>query len=424
MPTTTVRIIAVGDELLEGRTSDTNSTRIQRALAGHAIAVADIQVVADRLDAVGRALGRTEAGEVVFLCGGLGSTRDDLTREALAAWSGVPLQFREDVAAALARRRQERGLPLHVAGDKQALVPAGLEPIANPVGSAPGLVGTLHGRQLVVLPGVPDELQALLPAAIARLEALGGLPAASALRLWRTAQIAELAVARLCEPVCARFAELQWSWWLVEWGVDVRARGTAGQEAMLAAAAEQLDRILGDAVYAHGMVDLTRVVQELLQQRGQTLAVAESCTGGRLGAVITAQPGSSAHFRGGVISYADQAKQDLLWVDAALLAEHGAVSGEVAAQMARGARVRLGADYAAAITGVAGPDGGTVDKPVGTTWIAVAGPEGVQAARYRFSGDRERNRQWAAAAALDAVRRLVLGLPVFPAERLTWLQSS
>ena len=143
-------------------------------------------------------------------------------REAVAAWAGVPLIFREDVAAELAERLRRRGLPKLPEVDKQALVPAGCEPVANPVGSAPGLVGELHGRRVVVLPGVPAELQALLPAALGRLDRMGALPARRRVRLWRTAQMAELAVARQTEPVRARFPALAWSWWLVDWGVDVR----------------------------------------------------------------------------------------------------------------------------------------------------------------------------------------------------------
>jgi nicotinamide-nucleotide amidase len=422
MPAVTVRIIAVGDELLEGRTSDTNSTRIQRALGRHAVTVADILVIPDRIAAIGAALARTSPGDIVFLCGGLGSTSDDVTREGLAAWADTPLQHREDLAAALSRRRCQRGLPPLVEGDKQALVPAGCETVANPVGTAPGLVGVFKGRRLAVLPGVPHELQALLPGVLDRLGALGALPPPLPVSLRRTAQIAELAAARLCEPVRERFAELDWSWWLVPWGVDIRLRGQAGQEALVTAAACELDRLLADAIYAREMIDLPQVVQDLMLARGETLAVAESCTGGRLGAAITAQPGSSGYYLGGVLSYADEVKRDLLLVEAATLAAHGAVSRPVAEQMARGARQRLGSDHALAVTGIAGPDGGTPDKPVGTTWIAIAGATGVEAACYRFSGDRERNLRLAVAAALDTLRRSLLGVPLFVPARQSWLR--
>jgi len=420
MNAVTVRIIAVGDELLEGRTSDTNSTHIERALGGHAAAVRDITVVHDDETAIADALERTDPGDVVFVCGGLGSTRDDLTREAVAAWAGVPLLFREDVAAAIAERYRRRGIPRHAESDKQAMVLAGCEPLANPVGSAPGLVGELKGRRLALLPGVPSELRGLLPAVLDALERLGAMPQPLESRLWRTAQMAELAVARQTEPVRARFANLDWSWWLVEWGVDVRIAGDREQKPALAAAAHELDRILGDTVYAHDLVGLPRVILDLMLDRGQSLAVAESCTGGLLGAAITSEGGSSAYYRGGVLSYANEVKTDLLLVSPSDLAEHGAVSRTVAEQMAGGVRERLGTDYALAVTGLAGPGGGTDEKPVGTTWIALAGPGGVSAGCYRFSGDRERNRHLAVAAALDALRRGLTGHPVFRPDDLTW----
>ena len=424
MNAVTVRIIAVGDELLEGRTSDTNSTRIERALGPHAAAVHDITVVHDDEAAIAGALDRTDPGDVVFVCGGLGSTGDDLTREAVAAWAGVPLLFREDVAAAIAERYQRRGIPRHVESDKQAQVPAGCEPLTNPVGSAPGLVGELKGRRLALLPGVPAELEGLLPAVLAALERLGAMPPARETRLWRTAQMAELAVARQTEPVRARFANLDWSWWLVEWGVDVRIAGDREQKPALAAAAHELDRILGDTVYAHDLVGLPRVILDLMLDRGQSLAVAESCTGGLLGAAITSEGGSSAYYRGGVLSYANEVKTDLLNVSPSDLDQHGAVSRPVAEQMARGARERLGTDYALAVTGLAGPGGGTDEKPVGTTWIALAGPGGVSAGCYRFTGDRERNRHLAVAAALDALRRELTGHPVFIPDDLTWARPA
>ncbi|MEZ4388508.1 MAG: nicotinamide-nucleotide amidohydrolase family protein [Candidatus Krumholzibacteriia bacterium] len=415
-----VRIVAVGDELLEGRTSDTNSTRIQRALVRHAVDVRDIAVVHDQLPAIASALDRTEPGDLVFICGGLGSTGDDLTREAVAAWAAVALEWREDVAAALRAEYRRRGFERDLTGDKQPLIPAGCEAIANPVGTAPGFVGRLADRWVAVLPGVPSELQAMLPAIVERLGAAGVLPAARRVELWRVAQMAEIKVAELTEPVRRRHPDLHWSWWVVPWGVDVRVAGGPDQVAALADAAAALDVALGDLVYARELVDLPRVVQDLMLRAGRTLAVAESCTGGLLGAAITGQDGSSAYFRGGVLSYANEAKFDLLHVAADALLAHGAVSRPVAEQMAQGARQRLGADFALAVTGVAGPGGGTAAKPVGTTWLALAGPDRVDAACYRFSGDRERNRQLAVAAALDMLRRRLTGVPVVAPARLSW----
>ena len=418
-----VRIVAIGDELLEGRTSDTNSTRIQRALFPHAVEVKDIAVVPDLEKVIATALDRTEPGDVVFICGGLGSTRDDLTRESIAAWAGVQLQFQEDLAAELDERRRRHGYKRSVEGDKQALVPVGMMPVINPVGSAPGLVGTLKQRRLAVLPGVPSEVEGLLPGVLAALEELGALPPARETRLWRTAQMGELAVARLTEPIRERFPLLHWSWWIVEWGVDVRVGCDQGQEDDLRMAADEVDGALGNLCYSNEMVDLPHVVQELMVSRGLKLAVAESCTGGLLGTAITSQDGSSAYHLGGILSYANEVKTSLLDVDPRDLEECGAVSRPVAERMAQGVRTRLGADYSLSVTGIAGPAGGTEEKPVGTTWIALAGPEGVHAGRFRFGARRAMNRQLAVSAALDILRRALQGHELFDPERLTWGQE-
>lgn len=402
-----VRIIAVGDELLEGRSADTNSRCIQRALGGHGIQVAGIRVVPDRAAAIAEALDGTREGELVFVSGGLGSTPDDLTRDALAAWAGVELCEDEAVRARLQERWRARGGARSPGVARQCQVPAGLVALENPVGSAPGLVGGLRGRTFVLLPGVPAELEGLLPGVVAHLAAGGLLPAARPARLWRTAQVGELAIVERCAPVRAARQRLAWSWWLTEWGVDVRLAADGGGEEELAAAAADLDGILAPVTYSRAPISLPEAVQALLTVRGATLAVAESCTAGLVGGALTEAPGSSAFFRGGVIAYADAVKRELLGVPAELLDAHGAVSGPVAEAMAAGARARLGSDYAVAVTGIAGPDGGSADKPVGTTWIAVATPAAVFARRYRFTADRTRNRRLTVAAAVDGVRRVL-----------------
>jgi nicotinamide-nucleotide amidase len=294
-------------------------------------------------------------------------------------------------------------------------------PVPNRVGSAPALVGRLRERTVVLLPGVPAELAGLLPDVVARLRQDGVLGAAPPYRLWRTAQRAELALVRRCEPVRTRFPELDWSWWLTGWGVDVRIAAPPGAAEAIApapaassaleTAAALLDEQLGDTTFARTLIGLDEVVLGLLRDRGATLALAESCTGGLLGGAITAVPGSSAAFLGGLVCYADAAKRDLAGIPAALLREHGAVSEAVACALATGCRDRLGSTHGLSVTGIAGPDGGTAAKPVGTTWIGLATPDGVHAGCYRFPADRERNRRLAVAAALDTLRRSLVGPP-------------
>jgi nicotinamide-nucleotide amidase len=405
-----VRIIAVGDELLEGRTSDTNSGRIQRALGRHAVQTAGIQVVPDTGAAIGQALDRTDPGDLVFMTGGLGSTPDDLTRDVLAEWAGVPLDDDAELQKQLEERWLKRGIKARPGVNRQSQVPRGLTPLENPVGSAPGLVGTLRDRVLVLLPGVPQELTGLLPLAVHWLEGQGLLPGARPVLVWRTAQIAELTLVKLMQPIREAFPDLAWSWWLTDWGVDVRVAGATGQrmaDGDLPQVEQEVDKLLGHLVYTRGPETLPEVVQTLMLDRGQTLGVAESCTAGMLGARFTDAAGSSGFFRGGFLVYADEVKHQLLGVSRQDLESHGAVSEQVVRAMAVGCRERLGTDYALAVSGISGPGGGSEDKPVGTTWVAVAGPGQVYAGRYRFPADRARNRLLTVAAATDTLRRVL-----------------
>jgi len=402
------RIIAVGDELLEGRTVDTNSGCVQRALAGAGIPVVGVEVVPDDSDAIGLALSRTVTGELVVLTGGLGSTPDDLTREAVATWAGVDLAEDSTLRRRMTERWQRRGVSRRAGVERQCQVPAGCEAVENPVGSAPGLVGRLAERTVVLLPGVPAEMESLLPLVVALLRGKDLLPEVGPQRLWRTAQVAELALVERCAAVRSAHPDLHWSWWLTEWGCDVRlAMNAGGDESVFDQAAADVDEALGRVAYSRGDETLPAAVQRLLLAAGRTLSVAESCTGGLIAARLTDTPGASACFSGGVVSYADRIKVEYLDVPAEVLESHGAVSEEVATAMAAGCRRRLATDYALAVSGISGPDGGTADKPVGTTWVALATPTVVFARRYRFTADRPRNRLLTVAAALDSLRRLL-----------------
>jgi nicotinamide-nucleotide amidase len=283
-----LKIIAVGDELLEGRTADTNSGRIQRGLGGHALRCELIQVVPDEEGAIRRALDRTVPGDLVFLTGGLGSTPDDLTRDALAAWAGVPLDVDDNVRAELEERWRRRGVHTRPGVERQCQVPRGLSTLTNPVGSAPGLVGRLQGRVFALLPGVPPELEGLLPLVVAWLAGEGALPGTRATLTWRTAQIAELNLVRRCEAARAAFPGLGWSWWLSDWGVDVVSagqptrQGEHATEPLWRSRTHARCRVRAPRLRATGATCRRRTRSS--GDRKRTLAVAESCTGGLVGA--------------------------------------------------------------------------------------------------------------------------------------------
>ncbi|PJA73476.1 hypothetical protein CO151_13215 [bacterium CG_4_9_14_3_um_filter_65_15] len=415
-----VCIIAVGDELLEGRTVDTNSRRIQRALGGHAVRTRLVQSVPDQPDAIAAALDQTRAGELVFLCGGLGSTPDDLTREAVATWAGVAVCPDDQALEYVCERFRLRGRPLPSTAALQGRVPAGLKALPNPVGSAPGLVGRLRERWLAMLPGFPLEVDGLLPVVLAELDAKGVLPTARDILVRRCAQVTEMEVVRLCGPLRDAQPDLHWSWWVTDWGVDVRVAAT-DKAGGLGDLGEALDVALGPLVFNRGTQDLPLVVQERMLQAGHTCGVAESCTAGLIGGALTSHGGSSGFFRGGFLVYADEVKTGLLGVSPATLAVDGAVSEPVVRAMADGCRERLGCTHAIAVSGISGPGGGSPANPVGTTWMAVssqdAGGPTTWAHAYRFPADRERNRLLTVAAALDTLRRV----QEFGADRDPWL---
>lgn len=398
------RIVSIGDELLCGRTVDTNASATQRRLLAHGVAVTGVHVVPDRAADIASALDAAPRGSLVVLTGGLGPTPDDLSVAAVADWAELPLEADAGVEAALRAWALARGVPFRANLADQALRPAGFRALVNPAGTAPALVGEARGRTCVLLPGPPAEVAALWPAVEAELVARGLLAAAHDRQLRRTCGLPEPEVARRTTPLRDRWPDALWSWWLTRWGVDVQV-AAVGAGALPAELGPALDAALGTHVYADSLTDLNAVAVAALRESGRTLATAESCTGGLIGAAVTDVPGASAVYLGGVQSYADAAKRDLLGVPPALLAAHGAVSGPVAAAMAAGARDRLGADYALAVTGIAGPDGGSEEKPVGTTWIALAAPDAVWTGCHRFRSFRERNRELAVSHALDALRR-------------------
>jgi len=407
-----LEVVTIGTELLLGLTPDTNAAELGRALAAAGIEVVRHSSVGDRPEAiraaVAEALDRTG---FVITTGGLGPTSDDMTKHAVAELFGKPLQLNEDVLRSLEERFRHLGRPMAATNRTQAEVPEGATVLPNPRGTAPGLWVEERERVVVMLPGVPSEMRGLLAEEVLpRLAArASGMVVRS--RTVRTTGIAESALAERVGAIEDDIAPLTLAYLPSVDGVDLRVTAwtipEAEAERRLAATVAMLRERAAEHCYGEDGTDLAGVVLQQLSSRKTRLAVAESCTGGLLGGRITAIPGSSEVFAGGIVAYDDAVKRGMLDVSAALLKPHGAVSEEVVRAMVAGALRRFGVGAGLAVTGIAGPSGGTPEKPVGTVWLAAAFGQETSALKRIFPGDRAEIRARAAQAALDLLRRLI-----------------
>ena len=416
-PVTTAEILAVGSELLTPHRIDTNSLHLTEQLNALGIDVRFKGVVGDDPDALAGAF-RTalSRADLVISTGGLGPTADDLTREAVALVLGRALVRDASVEAAIRRRFEQRRLHMPDGNLKQAEVPAGGEALPNPNGTAPG-IWVAHGEQIIVLlPGPPREMREIYNAHVAgRLQArTGGRQVRR--RVIRIAGRAESHVDEIAAPLYTPWASsnipiqtsILASPGQIELHLSARGDDLPAIDRALDAGVRTLADALAPAVFSVDGRSLEAVVGELLLARRWTLAVAESCTGGLVGARLTDVPGSSAWFAGGVIAYANESKLRDLDVDAALLDRHGAVSEPAADAMADGVRARFATEAAISITGIAGPDGGTPDKPVGTVAIAMRAGQARRVRTFRFAGDRQMVRQQSVIAALEMLRQALI----------------
>lgn len=404
-------IISSGTELVLGQTLDTNSAWLARELAGLGIRTERHITLPDTAGALREVLlAAVEQADLVLITGGLGPTEDDLTRFEIAAAAGVEL---ERDAASVERMRAffaTRGRQPTEANLVQALIPRGARALPNSCGTAPGIRIELRGVPCFALPGVPTEMRAMFAASVA--PEIRSLAEGTVLRT-RTLHTFGIPEAELG----SRIADLMRRGNNPEVGttaefsvIGIRMNATAASEAaaleMLDVTEREIRARLGSAVYGVDGQTLAGAAGRGLLAAGRTLAVAESCTGGLLGALITDEPGSSAYFLGGIISYANEIKRDLLGVPGGLLDRHGAVSRPVAGAMAEGAAVLLRADYGLGITGIAGPTGGTPEKPVGLVYVGLSTPVATRTFELRLGSDapREAIRTRAARAALNALR--------------------
>lgn len=414
----TAEVIAVGSELLGSSRLDTNSLFISEQLSSLGIPLRAKTVVGDDRDAIAehcaRALSRAD---LVVLTGGLGPTDDDLTRDAVARVTGLALVEDAAIVSNIEQRFAKRGIRMPEVNRRQALVLRGATVLANPNGTAPGQWLEHEGKVIVLLPGPPRELRPMLAALLdGPLQARAGSERILRASLFVTGRT-ESHVEETVQPLYSRWRDEQPA-------IETTILATPGQielhlttssadaeaaRARLARASAQLAAALGRDVFSTDGRAMEEIVGSLLRERGLTIAAAESCTGGLLMSRLTDVPGSSAYVIGGVVSYSDDVKAHALGVSESLLREHGAVSEPVAVAMAEGVKRLTGARLAVSITGIAGPDGGTPEKPVGTVAIGMIDDTSRPTVRtFRFPGGRAQVRFHATQAALDMIRRGLL----------------
>ena len=411
-----VELLCVGTELLLGDILNGNARWIAQELASLGLPHYRQTVVGDNTERLINAVQEAaQRSRVLVTTGGLGPTPDDLTTAALAAAFDCPLEERQELWLEIERRLSAGGRTVAASNRRQAFLPVGADVLPNPLGSAPGMIWSPRpGFTILTFPGVPSEMKAMWRATAAPwLKEHGGSTGSFSSRVLRFAGVGESNLAETVgdlidsqNPTVAPYASLG----------DVTLRVTARAESAAAAAAlldpmeQELRYRTGQQCYGVDDDSLASVVLGLLRRADQRMAVAESCTGGALGAALTAVPGASDVFGGGVIAYSNQIKALLLGVPVAILDVHGAVSDPVVIAMAEGVRDRFACDWGIAISGVAGPSGGTPEKPVGLVHIAVAGPDGTQAASERFGDRRGRAaiQQLSVIRALDRLRLRLL----------------
>ncbi len=410
-------IIAVGSELLTPHRTDTNSLYLTDQLNLLGVDVIFKSIVGDNLRrlvaAAQHALFRSD---IVIFSGGLGPTEDDLTREAVAEALGLELKRDPEILRALEERFAARGWKMSANNAKQADVLDGATVLPNPNGTAPGqlLSGQFDGREhiLVLLPGPPHEMKAMFESEVRERLRAKVPPAFLAIRTLKVAMLGESAVDARVAPIYKRFPDVESTILAGAGEIELHFKTSAATEDE---AQERVDEVAGlvedeldDAVYSRDGQSLEQIVGYWLQMRGATLAVAESCTGGLLAERITSVSGSSRYFLGGAVVYSNNLKTEFAGVPAEMIERHGAVSREVAAALAEGIRYRTEATLGVGITGVAGPNGGTAEKPVGLVFHAVASDRGTEVVHRNFPGDRKRIRRFASTMALDMVRKKLM----------------
>lgn len=407
-------LITIGDEILIGQIIDTNSAWMGQQLNLHGIEVYQVTSVHDSHEHIVKALADAEKdADLVLITGGLGPTKDDITKECLCEYFGTELVYFPEVFEHVESLLSARNVTINQLNRDQAMLPASCTVLHNSVGTASGMWFERNGTIFVSMPGVPFEMEAIMTEEVfPRLIKLGilksivhktiltlGLPEsmlAEKIEHWENALPNFIKLAYLPSALAVRLR-------LSAYGTD-----RAMLETEIDKQVKELLTIIPENIFGFDDENMALVIGRILVATSKTLSVAESCTGGNIAHMITSNPGSSAYFKGGVIAYSNEIKIKLLDVPSEMIEKHGAVSQQVAEGMAIGAQKALNADYSISTTGIAGPDGGTAEKPVGTVWIAVAGPSGVKSEKFIFRHNRERNIIRSTQTALNLLRTLIL----------------
>lgn len=403
-------IIAIGSELLMPQFRDTNSLYLTEQLNAAGIPVTMKTIVGDDENYLEHAVrGAMERTPILITIGGLGPTEDDLTRKVVARVMQRQLVLNDDILARLQRRYKARGIEMPPNNARQALVPTGAEILENRNGTAPGLWIKSEKNHVILLPGPPSELKPMFEAScMPRLHDMAG-GVAIARCVFRTACIFESALDTRIAPIYTKYKNIETTILAKPGQVEVRltARGKNKEEAerQVRELGDQIDRELDEYIFARSEQSLEEVTGMLLAMKNATISVAESCTGGLLAERLTNVPGSSRYFMSGIVTYSNESKMELAGIPPLLLEMTGAVSPEIAKGLAEGVRQRANTTIGVGITGIAGPTGGSGEKPVGTVHVAVALPVGTVHRQFLFPGDREKIRWQASQAGLDMVRR-------------------
>jgi nicotinamide-nucleotide amidase len=410
-------IVAIGDEILIGQVTDTNSVWLSRQLTSMGVHIYEMVSISDTGEQITETLDRLIGKvDLVLMTGGLGPTKDDLTKDVLAEYFGGELVVNKEVLSVIEDFFEKRGRTMIESNRRQALVPDNCKVLTNNHGTAPGMWFTRDNTHVVSMPGVPYEMKPMVmqqllpsmsdqmgvPVLVHKTIMTHGIPEsylAEMIREWEESLPDCLKLAYLPRPGIVR--------------LRLTATGLCADKAdqLLQENIDSLREIIPDHIYGFEDMLLEEAIGELLKEKKLTLSTAESCTGGNIAKLITSVPGSSAYYKGSLIAYSNEVKITELGVDPALIENHGAVSREVVEAMAKGALAKLNTDLSVSTSGIAGPDGGTMEKPVGMVWIAVAWKERVYSREFRFGGHRELIIEQASIHAIGMVRKMLAGIP-------------